>query len=137
MSPDGDLINCWMKKMNFYVIRTDCRAILNLWKQRFLSLVGKIQIFKCLITPKPVCIATIKHLPQEILDDLQSVHKDFIWNRKYAKIKHCTLIGDYIDGGQKDVDLGSKFNESLKIIWIRKMLCTKAFICGLLLQIIL
>ena len=33
------------KKTNFYAIRTDCRAILNLWKKRFLSLAGKIQIF--------------------------------------------------------------------------------------------
>ena len=62
--------------MNFYAIRTDCRAILNLWKQRFLSLAGKIQIFKPLIASKPVYLATMKHLPQEILDDIPSMHKD-------------------------------------------------------------
>ena len=77
------------------------RAILNLWKQRFLSLAEKIQIFKSLIASKPVYLATIKHLPQKILDDLQSMHKDFIWDGKLAKIKHCTLIGDHTDGGLK------------------------------------
>ena len=65
-------------KMNYYAIRTDCRAILNLWKERLLSLAGKIQIFTSLIASKPVYVTAIKHLLQEILDDLQSIHKDFI-----------------------------------------------------------
>ena len=111
------------EKTNFYAIRTDCRAILNLWKQRFLSLAGKIQIFKSLIASKPVYLATMKHLHQEI------------WDGKQAKIKHCTLIGDYTDGGLKDVDLASKFT-SLKFIWIKKMIDTKTFIHGLQLRII-
>ena len=103
------------EKTNLYAIRTDYRAILNLWKQRFLSLAGKIQIFKSLIASKPVYLTTMNHLPQEISDDLQSMHKDFIWDGKWAKIKHCTLIGDYPDGGQKDVDLVSKLT-ALKFI---------------------
>ena len=81
------------EKTNFYAIRIDCRAILNLWKQRFLSLAGKIQIFKFFIASKPVYLATMKHLPQEILDDLQSMHKDFIWDGKRAKINTAHLLG--------------------------------------------
>ena len=116
--------------MNFYAIRTDCRAVLNLWKQRFLSLAGKLQSFKSLIASKPVYVATMKHLLLENLDNVQPIHKDFIWDGKRAKIKHYTLIVNYIDGGLKDVDLVSKFT-SLKFIWIRKMLDTKTFIHGL------
>ena len=111
--------------MNFYTIRTDCRAILNFWKQSFLSLTGKIQIFKSLIASKPVYIATMKRLPQ-ILNDIQSTHKDFIWDGRRAKIKYFTLIGNYRDGGLKDVGLVSKFT-SLNFIWIKKMLDTKNF----------
>ena len=121
------------EKTNFYAIRTDCRAILNIWKQRFLSLAGKILIFKSLIASKPVYLATMKHLPKEILDDLQLMHKDFIWDGKQAKIKHCTLIGDYTDGGLKDVDLVSKFT-SLKFIWIKKMLDTKTSVADNILR---
>ena len=121
--------------MNFNAIRTDRRAILNLWKQRFLSLAGKIQIFKSLLASKPVYVATMKHLPLEILDDLQSMHKDFIWDGKQAKIKCCTLTVDYIHSRLNNVDLVSEFT-SLKFIWIRKMPDTKTFIHGLQLQII-
>ena len=108
------------EKMNFYNLRTDCRTILNLWKQRWLSLAGKIQTFKSLIASRPVYIATVKHLPQKILDELQEMHNEFLWDGKRAKIKHSTLIGNYDQGGLKDVDLPSKF-ASLKYIWIRKM----------------
>ena len=109
------------EKMNFYQVTTDCRTLLNIWKQRWLSLAGKIQAFKSLIASKPVYIATMKNIPPQFLDDLQLLHKEFIWDGKRPKVKHSTLIGNYEEGGFKDVDLPSKF-KSLKIIWIRKFL---------------
>ena len=57
------------------------------------------------------------HLPQEILNDLQAMDKDLIWDGKQAKIKDYTLIGVYPDGRLKDVDIFSTFT-SLKLIWI-------------------
>ena len=32
------------------------------------------------------------------------LEKDFVWRGKRPKIKHSTLIGDYKEGGYKDVD---------------------------------
>ena len=107
------------EKMNFYQVTTDCRTLLNIWRQRWLSLAGKIQVFKSLIASKPVYIATMKSIPPQFLDDLQLLHKEFIWDGKQPKVKHSSLIGNYEEGGFKDVDLPSKF-KSLKIIWIRK-----------------
>ena len=101
--------------MNFYQVTTDCRTLLNIWKQRWLSLAGKIQVFKSLIASKPVYIATMKNIPPQFLDDLQLLHKEFIWDGKRPKVKHSTLIGNYEEGGFKDVDLPSNF-KSLKII---------------------
>ena len=93
----------------------DCRNVLNLWKQNLLLLAGKIQSFKSLITSKPVYIATMKMLPKNVLDDLQAMHKEFIWDSKKPKIKHSILIGNYKDGGFRDVDLPAKF-KSIKVI---------------------
>ena len=39
---------------------------------------------------------------------------------KIKKIKHSSLIGEYRDGGLKDVDVDAKIL-SLKISWIRKL----------------
>ena len=52
------------KEMNFYNLVTDCRTLLNIWKQRWPSLAGKIQVFKSLIASKPVYIATMKVYPK-------------------------------------------------------------------------
>ena len=39
--------------------------------------------------------------------------KDFIWNGRKPKIKHDTLIGDYINGGLKlpDLSIALRANE--------------------------
>ena len=109
------------EKMNFCQLIIDSRTLLNIWKQKWLSLAGKIQTFKSLIASKPVYIATMKNTPPFVIEELQALHKDFIWGGRRPKLKHSTLIGSYEKGGFKDIDLTSKF-KSLKGIWIRKLL---------------
>ena len=43
------------EKENFYNLSLDCRTLLNIWKQRWLSLAGKIHVFKSLVASK-ACI---------------------------------------------------------------------------------
>ena len=83
------------EKENFYSLSLDCRALLNIWKQRWLSLAGKIQAFKSLVASKPVYVATMIQVPQKFCDTLKSFHREFIWNGKKAKIKHSSLTDDY------------------------------------------
>ena len=80
-----------------------------------------MQVFKSLIGSKPVYIATMKSLPQDVLDELQRMLKEFLWQGKQVKIKRSTMIGSCEKGGLKDVDFESKF-QSLRIIWVRKIL---------------
>ena len=63
----------------------------------------------------------MKNIPPQFLDDLQLLHIEFIWEGKRPKVKCSMLIGNYEEGGFKDVDLPSEF-KSLKIIWIQKFL---------------
>ena len=55
------------------------------------------------------------HPSKKFMDQLYSLQKGFIWRERPPKIKHTTLIADYVDGGYKDVDIATKL-ESLKII---------------------
>ena len=73
------------EKENFYSLSLDCRALLNIWKQRWLSSAEKIQV-----ASKPVYVATIIPVPQKSRDTLKCLHKEFIWNGKKAKIKHLS-----------------------------------------------
>ena len=101
-------------------------SVLNTWQQHYLTLGGKIQVFKSLIASKPVHIATLKTVLKHAVDSMQALHRDFIWNSKKTKIKHSTLIGNYSDGGLKDIDLTSKM-ESLKFSWIKWLMDTTDF----------
>ena len=94
---------------------------LNLWECRGLTLAGRIQIFKSLALSKTTYATTMIHPSKKLTDELYSLQKDFIWRGRPPKIKHTTLIADYVDCGYKDVDIATKL-ESLKIIWIRRML---------------
>ena len=57
-----------------------------------------------------VYVATMISVPQKFCDTLKSLHSEFIWNGKRANIKHSSLIGEYKDGGLKDVDVHLKFH---------------------------
>ena len=74
------------KKMNFCSLVTDCRTLLNIWKQRWLSLARKIQVFKSLIASKPVDIATMKSLPQDVLDELHHMQKESSGRANWLKL---------------------------------------------------
>ena len=58
---------------------------------------------------------------KQILDQMNIVHKNFIWDNKKPKIKHSTPIADYSEGGYKDVDIETKIF-ALKVIWVKTLL---------------
>ena len=89
---------------NFIRLIIGSRALLNIWNQRWLSLYGKIEVFKSLIVSKPVVVV--------------------IWNDKTPKIKHSILIGDYTYASLKDMDIRSKLS-SFKFSWFKEMVDEK------------
>ena len=85
---------------------------------RQLSLAGRIQVFKALALSKAVFICTMKPYSKKFVDYLKEIHKHFIWRGGKSKIKHTSLIGDYSEGGMKDIDIKAKL-ESLQIQWVK------------------
>ena len=107
-------------KENYYDLAIDCRALLNIWKQHWLSLAGKIQAFKSLVASKPVYAASMVSISDSFVQEIKSLHKEFIWSNRKPKIKHTAFIGDYAEGGLKDIDIESKLL-SIKISWVRRL----------------
>ena len=54
-------------------------------------------------------LAQIMETNKEIEKKIESIIYKFIWNNKKDKIKRTTMIGDYIDGGLKMIDVQSFF----------------------------
>ena len=56
-------------------------------------------------------------VPERILNKLESIHKNFIWKGKKPKVKHSSIITNYTEGGQIDVDISAKV-KALQLIWV-------------------
>ena len=105
---------------NFSNMFTDIHNVLNLWTMRGISLIGKILIFKTLGISKLQYIASMAQVPDKIIQQLKSIQKKFLWKSNTPKIKHSTFIGDYKDGGLKNVDIETNL-KALKLIWVRRL----------------
>ena len=116
-SYDTDLV----EKLNFLDNLKCLKEVLNLWEYRGLSLAGRILVFKSLAISKLIYASTIKCPSKQILDQMNNVHKSFIWDNKKPKIKHSTLIADYSEGGYKDIDIETKIS-ALKVTWVKRLL---------------
>ena len=108
------------KNMNFVETVNQVEKILRIWSQRSLILSGRIVSFKALALSKIVYFASLVVVPEKIHNKLGSIHKNFIWKRKKPKIKHSSIIADYTDGRQKDVDISAKI-KALQLVWVRRL----------------
>ena len=102
------------QKLNFLDNIKTLNDVLKLWEFRGLTLAGRILVFKSLALSKLLHACTMKVPSKFVIDQLNTLHKNFIWNNKRPKIKHSTLIADYCEGGYKDVDIENKI-AALKI----------------------
>ena len=92
--------------------------LLKLWRMRNLTLEGKITIFKTLAISKIIHLSLVTNVPTQIINELNKIQKEFIWNGSNPKIKHSTLCNKYENGGLKNMDVLSKVI-SLQCSWIK------------------
>ena len=71
---------------------TKLQKVRNIWKMRYLSLLGKITIFKRLALSKIIHLALVTNLPTETIELLSKIYKEFLCN-------------GYENGGLKSVDI--------------------------------
>ena len=79
---------------NFMDCIKKLRSVTQVWSMRFLTLYGKITIFKTLALSKIIYISCMSRIPKTIITLIDGIHQDFIWNRKRANINNSTQIGD-------------------------------------------
>ena len=75
------------EKKNFLDKLESLKKTLNMWYQRDLSIVGRINIIKTLALSKLVFICSVMSTPKDFSKEVNRIVFDFIWNHKPAKIK--------------------------------------------------
>ena len=85
---------------------------------RNLTVAGKTTIFKTLAMSKIIHLSLVTNAPTEIINELNKIQEEFIWNGGNLKTKRITLCKKYENGGLKKVDILSKII-SLQCPWIK------------------
>ena len=70
---------------NFIKLIKKIENVLKIWKTRNLTVQSQITTFKTFATSKVIHLALVPNVPYVIIDQLNKIQKDFIWNRKHTK----------------------------------------------------
>ena len=108
-------------KENYNEKLTKLKATLGCWDLRRLSLLGKITVLKSLIISQLVYILSPLPTDQRVVNEVNNLCYNFLWDGKGDKIKRDTMISDYEQGRLKMVDV-KIFSKALKATWIKKYL---------------
>ena len=104
---------------NYTEIITKMTAVLNSWKRRGLSLIGKINVVNTLVASLFVYKMTVlPSIPTETVKKAECLIRDFIWNGRKEKIPLRTLQTSKRTGGLNLVNLDTR-DKAIKISWIK------------------
>ena len=107
--------------LNYKEILSKIKSLLNFWKLRDLTLMGKIQLLKVHIYSKVLYRASLTPVPKWVYDSLDELTFDFIWKGKKDKINRNTMFSDYKQGGLKMLNFSAQV-KSQRIMWVQKLL---------------
>ena len=90
---------------------------INLWKQRGLSLLGRIQIIKTFAIPKLMYRASVLPISKDLIKEADSLFYYFIWNGK-DKVKRNVMTSEDEKGGLNMLDIDY-------MVRTRRVICIK------------
>ena len=108
-----DYNNVKRKKANFDSVLKSIKQVLNMWKWRGLTLIGRIQIVKSFAIPKFMSKASLIPVSNELIKEVNKELYSFIWK---DKVKPSALINDIEDGSLKMLDLESMISAQRVIL---------------------
>ena len=95
---------------------------INLWSKRKLTLIGRVNILKSqLLSKLTYVISVLPNIPQNYLEQIQTLFFNFVWKSKTDKIKRNIQINTIKRGGLSVVDIQS-YDKSLKTTWVKRYL---------------
>ena len=121
------LLGIWICKetnnipeLNFTEKLSKFKHLLNMWKQRKLSLKGKVTIVNSLALPQMIYAASVLYVPPDIIHEVNSLIFSFLWPKK-AHVKKNTIIASLEEGGLKMPDFEQK-HKACKAMWVKRLL---------------
>ena len=110
-------------ELNYPAVLEKMKAVLQIWKMRSLSLLGKVCVIKSLVVSiLTYYIASLPvHIPDSFIKAINSALYAFLWGSKWERVKRKTLVGPKQLGGIEMIDIKS-FIISQKLKWLKLIL---------------
>ena len=99
----------------------DSEKLINIWKRRNLTLIGRIQVVKTFIIPKFLYLSSSMVIPKNYVERIQKLIRNFIWKGNH-RIKYNTLISSIENGGLNLPYLETK-------IYVHRITIIKRYLC--------
>ena len=116
-----------MSELNYSPKLSEINKIMNQWKHRKLTPIGRLRIIKSLIIPKlNHLILSIPNPDTNLIKKLENDLYHFLWGCNMHKIKKNTVIQDYKYAGLKTIDYPA-FIIALKSSWIKRLINSNAY----------
>ena len=110
------------EELNWDAKIEEIQNLLNQWKQRNLSIFGKVTVIKSLAIPKILYSAMNTYIEDKYVKIINKILYAFVW-RKTERIKRNVLINSKSRGGVGMIDIDSFFL-SIKASWMTKIFYT-------------
>ena len=107
-------------RLNFEEKIQNIEKVLNAWRRRNLTLIGRINIVKSLGLSKIIYSTSVLPIPPLLAERINKLTFNFIWKGKPAKIKKKTIIAERKHGGLKMMDF-EIMEKALKIAWVNRI----------------
>ncbi len=107
--------------LNYKPKFAELKNLLNIWKQRVLSLKGKITIINTLALAPLIYDTSIIDIPKNVITEINNIILHFIWEGKTSKIAQSTLIQSIEHGGLKLCHFETK-SKALKLSWVKRLI---------------
>ena len=114
-----------MDKLNFTPRLEKMQNVLNIWRQRDLTLKGKITIIKSLGISQILYVMNMLFVPKWVIVKSEKILYNFLWNDKPEKIRRKTICAQIDKGGLKMVNIDIMI-KSMKLSWLR-LICDKVY----------
>ena len=102
---------------NYDGIVQKAKQVLDSWYHRNLTLIGRVQVVNTLVASLFVYkMMVLPSIPLSIVRNVDNIIREFIWNKRKAKIAYRILQNPKTEGGLNLVNLTKK-DQSLKATW--------------------
>ena len=106
--------------LNYKEILSKIKRLLAWWKERDLTLMGKIHLLKTYALSKLNYVSALLAIPQWVFTEVEKITFEFLWRGK-DRIKRKIMYQDYAKGGLRMINF-KLFVKTQRIMWLKRLL---------------